>query len=363
MKSILLQSNKNRKTLERGKIMAINNLTGRVSVFLRNGLVSAASYLYDLTDLRVGMSVLIGKVDNTNVILNKVSNMPRAGKSFSISRPAEFLTATYTPTIWEDTFPGSSIDSSKWDLAASYGDITVSGGSCEIDPLGYSYPPVPYYAYLGWLMSKAPSDLPNYSVVIDCSGNSGEGGIGLGWWEDNWSGVHTVWGIGYTTTPVTTWFFYSPYGFQVLPSIGDPNNWDFKIKIARTAMAVDFWQMVSGKYKVGSGSWNDIGEIPSSPTTPLYIGIGGGMDVAHTFNSFRVEYALVNITWREGYARYVLYKSGGGSGRTVYDGTALSFSDSYVIPGTTYTYTLSVYSIAGVLKGTYTTSITIPVPL
>jgi hypothetical protein len=77
--------------LEQGKIMSINKLTGRVGVFIKNGLVSAASYLYDISELRVGMSVLVGRVSNTYVIMNKMLNVPRAGRSYSLARPASIV--------------------------------------------------------------------------------------------------------------------------------------------------------------------------------------------------------------------------------------------------------------------------------
>jgi hypothetical protein len=73
--------------LEQAKIVSINKLSGRVGIFLRNGLVSTATYLYDIDDLRVGASVLVNRVSNTYVIMNKVSNMPRAGVSYSLSGP------------------------------------------------------------------------------------------------------------------------------------------------------------------------------------------------------------------------------------------------------------------------------------
>jgi hypothetical protein len=71
--------------------------------------------LYDIDDLRVGMSVLVGRVSDTYVIMNKVSNMPRAGVSYSMR---------YIPppvVYWDDDFTGadgSILDPYKW--IASY---------------------------------------------------------------------------------------------------------------------------------------------------------------------------------------------------------------------------------------------------
>lgn len=73
-----------KRSLNQAKIVAINRNKGRVSLLARNGLVTTGSYLYDLKDLRVGMSVLIGKVDDSYVILNKIDNMAREGVSFSV---------------------------------------------------------------------------------------------------------------------------------------------------------------------------------------------------------------------------------------------------------------------------------------
>lgn len=75
-------------SMEQAKIVAIDRLKGRVSLFMRNGLVSAGSYLYDLAALRVGMSVLVARVSNSYVIIDKVSNMPRTGQSFSLPQLA-----------------------------------------------------------------------------------------------------------------------------------------------------------------------------------------------------------------------------------------------------------------------------------
>jgi len=63
--------------LEEGKIVAIDRLKGRVSLYLRNGLVSTGTYLYDIKNLREGMSVLIGRVSNSYVIINEVKGIPK----------------------------------------------------------------------------------------------------------------------------------------------------------------------------------------------------------------------------------------------------------------------------------------------
>ena len=72
--------------LDQAKIVSINRITGRVVLAMRNGLTSTGVYLYDIADLREGMSVLIGEVNGTHVILSKVENIPRNGSSFSIRK-------------------------------------------------------------------------------------------------------------------------------------------------------------------------------------------------------------------------------------------------------------------------------------
>jgi len=65
--------------VEQAKVVSINWVTGRVGVFLRNGLESTASCLGDITNLYVGISVLVTKVSNSYVILSLVpSNSPQA---------------------------------------------------------------------------------------------------------------------------------------------------------------------------------------------------------------------------------------------------------------------------------------------
>jgi len=75
-------NNKWADDLEEGKITAIDKLKGRVSLYLRNGLISTGTYLYDIKDLRVGMDVLIGRVSNSYVIINKITGIPKESESF-----------------------------------------------------------------------------------------------------------------------------------------------------------------------------------------------------------------------------------------------------------------------------------------
>mgnify|MGYP001400243076 CR=1 FL=1 len=74
-------------SFDTAKISSIDRTKGRIGLSMRNGLESVGTYPYDISTLRVGMSVLIGKVDGSHVILNQVENVPRGGTSFSVRRP------------------------------------------------------------------------------------------------------------------------------------------------------------------------------------------------------------------------------------------------------------------------------------
>lgn len=87
MKKFFLNKTDPRPSLEQGKIVSIDKVKGRVSIAMRNGLITAGSYLYDLNALREGMTVLVGRVSNSNVIIEKVSNIPRTSRPFSLIRP------------------------------------------------------------------------------------------------------------------------------------------------------------------------------------------------------------------------------------------------------------------------------------
>ena len=87
MKISFTPKKKQKDSLEQAKIVSIDKISGRVGISLRNGLISSATYLYDINDLRVGASVLVGRVSNTYVIMSKVSNMPRAGVAYSLAAP------------------------------------------------------------------------------------------------------------------------------------------------------------------------------------------------------------------------------------------------------------------------------------
>lgn len=79
------------KGIEQGTVVSIDRSTGKVSLYLRNGLVSAGSYLYDLSDLKIGNSVLVSKVSGSYVILNKIPSNTLIGKGYTTDRPKDTL--------------------------------------------------------------------------------------------------------------------------------------------------------------------------------------------------------------------------------------------------------------------------------
>ena len=116
MKSLLLKNDKP-QGIEQGTVLGINKLTGRISLSLRNGLVSSGSYLYDINDLRIGDSVLVSKVSNSYVILNKVPINAPNGKGFTFSRALfkRYMFMDYfNLNGYSDAFSGTSLDMSMW---------------------------------------------------------------------------------------------------------------------------------------------------------------------------------------------------------------------------------------------------------
>jgi hypothetical protein len=84
----IFKENAVKKALSQAKILAIDRNKGRVTLAMKNGLISTGTYLYDLNDLRVGMIVLIGKVSGTYVIMNKVEANPKNSSGMSSVKPA-----------------------------------------------------------------------------------------------------------------------------------------------------------------------------------------------------------------------------------------------------------------------------------
>lgn len=72
--------------LNQARITAIDKVKGRVSLAMKNGLISTATYLHDINDLRVGMTVLVGMVNDSYFILEKVSANPKNSVGMSLAK-------------------------------------------------------------------------------------------------------------------------------------------------------------------------------------------------------------------------------------------------------------------------------------
>jgi surface protein len=80
-----------KKALSQAKILAIDKNKGRVTLATKNGLISTGTYLYDINDLRENMTVLVGKVSGTNVIIEKVSANPKNSNSMTMPVTYEYF--------------------------------------------------------------------------------------------------------------------------------------------------------------------------------------------------------------------------------------------------------------------------------
>jgi hypothetical protein len=146
-----------------GKIIAIDKLKGRISVFLNNGMVSTCSYFGNMNDLRSGMSVLIGKVNNVNVVLNKMSNEP--GTSMSVSLPKTRSSYFEFPSGY---VYGAGVN--------RYGCLGISD---QINlPI---YTQIPFYEKCNWAATTGSQSyiITTSGKMYSCGGN-GYGELGIG---------------------------------------------------------------------------------------------------------------------------------------------------------------------------------------
>ena len=89
MKDISFVKNKKIQSLNHARIESIDRIKGRVSLSMRNGLISTGTYLYNLNELREGMTVLVGKLDGSYVIIEKVTANPKLSGSLSMIKPVQ----------------------------------------------------------------------------------------------------------------------------------------------------------------------------------------------------------------------------------------------------------------------------------
>jgi hypothetical protein len=194
---ILLKKPK-RDNLLRAKINSIDYASGRIGIFTKNGLKSVATYLGNISDLRVGNQVLVGKVDDAFIILNKLQN-PIRNCGMMTFQPAVVPSTTH----WEDFTGGETpfVGWSTWNSIWSDGTGTadhqgVWGGSL--------YPEKNYWNE-GWTSPQVGNDyvtmLPPRQSIVDgkyhyeCDPSSN--------WEDNYSYVND----GFEFYPLSSSYF------------------------------------------------------------------------------------------------------------------------------------------------------------
>jgi hypothetical protein len=138
--------------LNQAKITAIDKVKGRVSLAMKNGLISTATYLHDINDLRVGMTVLVGKLNDSYFILEKVSANPKNSNGMSLVKFVgnnvwgfDYIKLTLNGTeVLNDHFDGSVLNANIWsDWFSKYHPI-------EEPFLSWQKLPVVNNSYLGF---------------------------------------------------------------------------------------------------------------------------------------------------------------------------------------------------------------------
>lgn len=201
-------------TIEQAFITSIDKVKGRIGLFLKNGLHTTGNYLYDINDLRVGISVIVSKVDGFYTIVNMIET-DSAKKSYgrvmtqSIPNPNLIVVPPVVPVTedyWDDfTDP---LKHAPW----NHSWVWEESGS------GFSEEPIPGKTDLGlgriWMYAEqanpnddyrrsattgigcSPSDLQHPIKRISfLSGGSSEGIPWYDTWECQATGVITIGGM------------------------------------------------------------------------------------------------------------------------------------------------------------------------
>ena len=111
-----------KRNFDQARVVSIDKNKGRVTLFTKNGLVSVGTYLYDINDLRENMTVLIGDLDGTKVILDKVSANPKNSNGMSLVKFVgnnvwgfDYIKLTLNGTeVLNDHFDGSVLNANIW---------------------------------------------------------------------------------------------------------------------------------------------------------------------------------------------------------------------------------------------------------
>ena len=146
---ILLKKPK-RDNLLRAKINSIDYASGRIGIFTKNGLKSVATYLGNLSHLRVGNQVLVGKVDDAFIILNKLQNPIRNCGMMTFQQAV-----APTTSHWEDWTGGDTpyVGFSTW--GADWGDGSANDHQ---GVWGGSLYPEKNYWNTGWTSPQVGND-------------------------------------------------------------------------------------------------------------------------------------------------------------------------------------------------------------
>lgn len=126
-----------KKALSQAKILAIDKNKGRVTLATKNGLISTGTYLYDINDLRAGMTVLVGKVSGTYVILNKIPANAATGGAISIVKPPSVVNRYvgleyFNIESYSDHFGANELDTEMWGNTYPYLSYNTETGEYDI---------------------------------------------------------------------------------------------------------------------------------------------------------------------------------------------------------------------------------------
>lgn len=134
----IFTKDKVKQGMEQAKVLAIDKIKGRVSLYMKNGLITSGTYIYDINDLVVGATVLVARIDDSFIIMNKISNAPRENKSYSLIHGDFFEPRTIRKTYLLLTFQGEDGATSWVDNGQGLIPSPLYDGYQEIDTVtGY----------------------------------------------------------------------------------------------------------------------------------------------------------------------------------------------------------------------------------
>jgi len=81
-----LNEKKKESNLEQGKILTIDSVNKKVTLLMRNGLVTSGTYSEETTGLATNMSVLIGKVSNAYLVMSILKETTTEAVGYTIAK-------------------------------------------------------------------------------------------------------------------------------------------------------------------------------------------------------------------------------------------------------------------------------------